>query len=473
MLGGPASGPWLQAGDIGQEVVVRTVQKKEIGLDWLLDRPALFTTTLEEFEKQYQKGSFAWLDKEKTRARFNPDRVDLKLRGEESGETIVSFKGARISGVMISVMNKGDDGYIKEAPFKKAITTASAMLKAVAKVAESPRKKNETISKADGLVWSTKQALYMLEYLWVPQEQRDGRIWFPHAEFVRIRILPPQILMGSQQNTVKTNISGPTLAKRVKKEGTRVWLEGIPMVDQGSKGYCAVASFERVMRYYGSQVDMHDLADLANANAFGTSPSAMKDAVHKMAVRSGLRTREPIFMEGKDYDSLIKAYNREVKKLKTGEELFDISSVGEMYQEMDPGLFKTMRTKEAGFTKFSAEVARSINAGVPVMWALQLGMFWEEGLEDSYEANRFKKASGEDPAVADPAQPEPDAELPATRPARPPASMAGGHMRLIIGYDPKARLIVYTDSWGPGHEMKQMSLEEAYTVTMALFMVEP
>ena len=428
---------------------------KEVTLDWLLDHPSLFSATLDDFEQEFPPGCATWLDQEKTRARFSPDRSTLKLRGEEGGETIVTFKDGKIAAVMISVLNKGDDGFIKEDPYKKAISRASATLKEIAKVPQSPRKKNETISKADGLVWSTKQALYMLEYLWVPEERRDGYIWYAHGEFVRIRILPPQILLGVQQNTLKTNISRSTLAKRVKKEGSALCIEGIPMVDQGSKGYCAVASFERVMRYFGSQVDMHDLADLANTNSFGTSPDDIKDAVHKMAVRSALHSRDPFFMESADFRSLQNAYNREAKKRKQPE-CPDPSGIVSLYRNMDPDLFKAMRAKDPGFTKFSSEVARSVNAGIPLLWALQLGMFWEDRLEDSFEASR-----GTTPKTAAP------------RPPRPPEYMSGGHMRLIIGYDPKEKLIYYTDSWGPGHEKKKMSLEEAWAVTMGLFVVEP
>lgn len=464
--------PLLPGGEISQEVRIRVLPKKEAVLDWLLDHPGLFTATREDFEKQYEKGSYAWLDKEKNRARFNPDRVNIKLRGAESGETIVSFKAGTISGVMISVMNKGDDGYIKKDPFQKAIATARAMLGTLTKTTEAPRRKNETISKAEGYVWSTKKAMFMLEYLWVPEEVRDYTRWYAHGEFVRIRILPPQVLLGVQQNTMKTDISRPTLAKRVKREGSKVWLEGLPMVDQGSKGYCAVASFERVMRYYGSQVDMHDLAELANSSGLGTSPSGMKDAVHKMAVRSGLRTREPIYMEGKQFTSMMNAYNRFAKKSEM-EPVEEPRGLISLYRSMDPGVFKEMRLKDPGYAKFSSEVARSINAGIPIMWALQLGMFWEERLEDSYEANREgQDKSGEAEAEAATPKPAP-AEVKAQRPKRPPESMSGGHMRLIIGYDPKAQLIYYTDSWGPGHEMKKMDLAEAWAVTMAVFVLEP
>jgi hypothetical protein len=42
-----------------------------------------------------------------------------------------------------------------------------------------------------------------------------------------------------------------------------VWIANIPMIDQGDKGYCTVATFERVLRYYGLEVDQHLVADIA------------------------------------------------------------------------------------------------------------------------------------------------------------------------------------------------------------------
>ncbi|MDB6132891.1 MAG: hypothetical protein JWM59_1134 [Verrucomicrobiales bacterium] len=467
----------LQAQALEQTIIIRPQAKREVSLDWILDNPSLFTATHEEFEKNYDKKTFMWLDKEKSRARFNPDRVDIKLRSDAVGETIVSFKEGKISGVLISVINKGDDGYIKEGPYKTALKLGSSVLGELAKVKESPRRKDETVSRANGSVWSTKKALYMLEHLWVPEEIRDGRRYFAHCEFVRIRILPPQAQLGMQQNMVKTNVSRTVLAKRVKREGDKTWLEGVPMVDQGSKGYCAVASFERVMRYYGSQVDMHDLADLANAGAYGTSPSGMKDAVHKMGVRSGMRTREPIFMEGKDYESLRKSYNRQAKSELSGE-VGEVDNLFELYREMDPGVCRKMRVKDPSFAKFNAEVVKSINAGVPVMWALQLGMFWEDKIEDSYEANR-DRSGGEDDDTKDDAnagdspKPPKGEEAQPKRDKRPPEYMSGGHMRLIIGYNLKEKKIYYTDSWGPGHEIKGMDIGDAWTATMAIFMIEP
>jgi hypothetical protein len=49
----------------------------------------------------------------------------------------------------------------------------------------------------------------------------------------------------------------------------------------------------------------------------------------------------------------------------------------------------------------------------------------------------------------------------------------GGHMRLIIGYNSKSSEILYSDSWGPGHELKRMPAVDAWTITTGLNTIEP
>jgi hypothetical protein len=51
--------------------------------------------------------------------------------------------------------------------------------------------------------------------------------------------------------------------------------------------------------------------------------------------------------------------------------------------------------------------------------------------------------------------------------------MAGGHLRLIIGYNDETDEIIYTDSWGAGHEQKRMKTPTAYGSTTSLRMIRP
>ena len=52
----------------------------------------------------------------------------------------------------------------------------------------------------------------------------------------------------------------------------------------------------------------------------------------------------------------------------------------------------------------------------------------------------------------------------------------GGHMRMIIGYKLEKNLvtqILFTDSWGSGHELKRMGAYDAYDVTIGLYSMAP
>ena len=87
------------------------------------------------------------------------------------------------------------------------------------------------------------------------------------------------------------------------------------MVDQGAKGYCVVASTERVMRYYGADVDANELAQMAKSDAeAGTSYGAMIAALKKVAGRLKVRVREVEKLDAKDVLGLIRDYNRVAKK---------------------------------------------------------------------------------------------------------------------------------------------------------------
>jgi hypothetical protein len=87
------------------------------------------------------------------------------------------------------------------------------------------------------------------------------------------------------------------------------------------------------------------------------------------------------------------------------------------------------------FEKFMRIVRENIDKGVPVLWGLQLGKYPENGEK--------------------------------------PKQLGGGHMRLIIGYNMTKGEIIFSDSWGSGHEMKRMLAADASAATMGLYAMTP
>ena len=75
-----------------------------------------------------------------------------------------------------------------------------------------------------------------------------------------------------------------------------------------------------------------------------------------------------------------------------------------------------------------------MNSGIPVIWCVLLGIMPEDKLSSQSK---------------------------------------GGHMRLIIGYNEKNQEILYTDSWGMGHELKSMPIQHAWAITTRVFYMIP
>jgi len=238
----------------------------------------------------------------------------------------------------------------------------------------------------------------------------------------------------------RTEIFASDLPERVKRlENRDVLIEGVPMVDQGSKGYCAVATMERILRYYGIEVNQHELAQQANSSGEGgTSPEQLVKALKGMGSKMGLRVDDRETFEWKDFSDLLDDYDRAAKRKKLSPVVRVVGNVidaDRIYGSLDQETFREVRLKRASrVDKFYKDTVETIDQGRPLAWSVRLGL------------------------------------VPET-PKLPQAG--GGHMRLIIGYNPDKREILYSDSWGLGHELKRMPVEDAYVITTGVMVVEP
>jgi hypothetical protein len=50
---------------------------------------------------------------------------------------------------------------------------------------------------------------------------------------------------------------------------------------------------------------------------------------------------------------------------------------------------------------------------------------------------------------------------------------ANHHICLIIGYNEAKNEIIFSDSWGAGHEQKRMAAPDACAATMGLYLLKP
>jgi Peptidase_C39 like family len=405
-------------------------------LDPLLANPGLWEMKQSDFEAAAKGLGFRWVSQAQDSARAAGG--GLTLFGLPAVEAIARFDGGKVKEVSVAIYARGDAGGLKEA-YDALVRNAVETVNRATGVKFALRGKDPTNAvKADGLVWSTPRAHYLLEYS-ATREVKSRDIPF-RAEFVRLEVTPPQkassLLSANFPAQGRGKFNGPQHLKRDAASGDVV-IGDVPMVDQGQKGYCVVAATERVMRYYGTQVDANELAQIANSDAEGgTSYDGMFSALKKVGSRLKVRVRQLEETNVKDVLDLVKDYNRAAKK-SGAPAVADpglMIDVGLIYRQMQLPALKEARTRNrADLGRFQRGVQQHIDQGIPLLWSVQLGIVAEPGIPQN----------------------------------------AGGHMRLIIGYNTRTSELIFSDTWGAGHEQKRMPMEDGWTITTGLATIEP
>lgn len=188
-----------------------------------------------------------------------------------------------------------------------------------------------------------------------------------------------------------------------KRPNGDVYLKNIPMVDQGPKGYCMPATFERVMRYMGMDADMYLIAMMGGTSAEGSDIAPMVKGVRSYLAQSG--------------------------------------------RESD----NSRRLREAQF-KFDVDnIAKYIDQGVPVLWPHFSTEAFNRAADRRMES-RLKTRDWKDWKVrmegirkqADQFQTFPD----------------NGHINVIIGYNRETGEFCFSDSWGEDYSERWMHADE-------------
>ena len=380
-------------------------------LDYLLNFEELWRCTPEEFEKKYRPKTeqaqteppqFEWLNAEKSRARFSRkifSNVDATLslfaKSIPVEEAIVEFVQGRAARVTVSFYNRGDSGEIQRTEFSDRFKKVGQGLGQILKVAPTNQSAiASTAIKTVSWQWKSPIGIAMLEHNDFAASRPPGK-----PEFLRLKLAAPnqadwsmgKLSVGVQRMVLTSNVT-------TKPEGD-VYISGVPMVDQGAKGYCVAASCQRLFEYLQIPCDQHEIAQLVNVDAqagadiFAMQKSLTKiDDKYKVAFKPHINPQQYYVSSGK---------------------------------------------RRISQRQFAVIVKEHVDKGIPLLWALQLGRYPEE-----------PPLPGE-------------------------GQVSGGHMRLIIGYNSAKGQILFTDSWGSGHELKRMPEGGAYDATMGVYSMSP
>ena len=381
-----------------------------ISLDFDMSRvisfPALWDMTPEQMEEACAMQNFKnppqfkWLTSDHSGARFSRKpysnvAVNLTMFGGQLPveEAVVEFKDGKVSGVNLSIYNRGDAGEISKGEFDTRYKTAGRLLGETLKVSPKERRPTtQTAVKTTGWLWTSNDVLALLEFNSAATEAKGK------PEFLRLKLSPPsgknQLLGIAAIGRDATTLKPAELLKFVKKEDGDVYVSGVPMVDQGAKGYCVVASCQRMFGYLHVQCDQHEIAEIAGSDSKrGTSSVEFAGALKKIGSRFKVQFKPLMAKYPQRPDASVKE------------------------------------------EKFAKLVQDHVNLGLPLLWSLELGLYPENG--------------------------------------QPPMQRGGYHMRMIIGYNTQKGEVIFTDSWGAGHEMKRMKMSDAYMASTHLYAVEP
>ncbi|MGJ8724309.1 MAG: C39 family peptidase [Roseibacillus sp.] len=184
-----------------------------------------------------------------------------------------------------------------------------------------------------------------------------------------------------------------------------VLIQNIPMVDQGPKGYCAPATFERAMRYMEVPADMYLLATAATSEGGGTNTTLLAETSKR----------------------IIRSKARKVRELELQDD-FEIS-----------------------------KLKKYIDKGVPVLWQMCSLTPYNE------LANRRTKerSETEDFAVwAEDIAKEAESVVPQVENVE-----ANHHICMVVGYNEVTNEVGVSDSWGPRYELRWVHVDIARAVT--------
>ncbi len=418
-------------------------------LDKFLSNPDIWKIESERFLADGSAAQFArWLsDKEKNAARYPRynGSPQMTFLDKKVVEAIFRFSDAKLSKIEVSIYNRGDIGDISPDAFDAMVEN---LFQAIEKWSgdkgfEHEKQRLRAGIKIEKKAW-VKNNLLSIVMLWSMTERKKEE---DRPEYIKVEISsfdPKNDPRKKNMTTLKKStdimatVSHLDLKKNVKKdEAGNIFIDGIPMVDQGQKGYCAVAVAETVLRYYGAEVDQHLIAQLADSsNSGGTNPEFMYEMLKKTSVKFGIKVREYISFDYGKFEKMINKYNSIAKKMKKAPVTSGMLAVDDYYQQMDFEVLKIYKLKneKSDYNKFKKEIFSSIDLGMPLLWGVELGMVEEKP------------------------------KLPQSR---------GGHMRLIRGYNNEKNELIYSDTWGAGHERKTMNMDDAWTVTTGLYGMEP
>jgi len=228
-------------------------------------------------------------------------------------------------------------------------------------------------------------------------------------EYIHLLIIPKSFAdsEGKLKSISEDDLKKLLLPNVEKRPNGDVVITQIPMINQGEKGFCVPATFERLLRYMGIPADMYMIAMAAETGVGGgTRMDILDDKLYQIVIKAGRRL------------------------ISTGDGL-NIYTISDY-----------------------------VNKGIPLVWTLEVDPEFYQG-KDSAMAKRMADRKGmTDPKVWKEILKRDIKLFP-----KPEPNYLEGHACLIIGYNKETGEMAFSDSWGPSFQERWMTIDEAKALT--------
>ncbi|QSH40515.1 cysteine peptidase family C39 domain-containing protein [Lentisphaerota bacterium ZTH] len=360
-------------------------------------------------------------------------------------EAVLNFKRQKLNNIVLSLYNKADYPKCGKSEYTIILEKSASSLDAIYGVQNSKRQaQNIGGIRIYSRTWTDKNNEAVLDWSYSGTSRSSFK---PEFINITIRSKISNAATESDNRRIGSTVKA-ALAKRVTRDDNGDIYISLPMVNQGQRGYCVAASIARILKYYGSTAGQHLLAALVNTDPEkGTSLESVERAIQKVGLKFRFYTREicdrKLFREPKNLLTIIPKYNKIAKRNGKPElnakdyvqkrRRFTFLSRQKLLRDFDEESFIAVCMKEENaFRSFKRKITAAINAGTPVLWAVQLGVI-KEGKKRQF----------------------------------------GWHMRIVNGYNSRNDELIYSDSWGKGHEEKKLTWAQAWSMSIAAYMITP
>ncbi|MDD5727587.1 MAG: C39 family peptidase [Victivallales bacterium] len=356
----------------------------------------------------------------------------LCFLGRQVAEADFYFDQDRLNRISLNIYNKSGSVNRQIAVGKNAfLNFLNELHEDLNKFCRTDSGRTSTVlinrARCQSCVWNSPRAYVILKWSCEGISQYNFA-----AHYVTISLYRDEAAFREKSRLQIAGSGEEEFKSRVKTNAAGDRYLEIPMVDQGPRGYCVVACAERILRYYNVNLDQHVLAEASNTTENGTQTAEIERSMRKIGTKCRFYVRElseysPMTGEFKIIN-FVKKYNYYARRAgKKKINIYQVKTYQQLFSLMDEDILVQTRISydKSGFRKFQARVRETIDSGLPVLWSVLLGMIREDNLPQQ----------------------------------------VGGHMRLIIGYNPKTDEVIYSDSWGKDHEFKKMSWGKAWAMT--------